>query len=242
MGRFILGRWVTTYILAGAVALACAGSARAGFTPINHPPGSEGSQEKILEHAYGGNFKAFGANFSNGALTATRIDDADDTTWTQQVGSVRALANFAKKKKALGFFEDAAGATNPLFSVAGSKYEVSGGLSTPNASLDGRIQAGRHQNVERAFSSVPSENRDNLDHLVSYRLSGPDVEKPTFILFWEDKWGPNSDFDFNDLVVEMTTSSDPLLIPLPPAAWSGLAGLTVIGFVSGCRRARRWIF
>jgi hypothetical protein len=244
MGRFIPRRWVAAIALIGATFAGGAGEARAGFTRVNsHPPPREANQEQILEHVYGGNFKADGLNFSNGTLAATRIDDADDMTWTQQVGGVRPLANFAKRKQALGFFDDAAGTSNQLFSLTGSKFDVIGGVTTAaTARLDGAIRTGRSENVAKAFSSLPSENRDQLDHLVSYRLSGPEIENPTYVLFWEDKWGRNSDFDFNDLVVEVTASSDPLMIPLPPAAWPGLAGLALIGIVGGCRRARRWIF
>jgi len=244
MDRFVFRRWVAAFALLGATLTGGAGGvARAGFTPVNqHPPPREPNQEQILEHVYGGNFKSDGVNFSNGTVTAMRIDDADDTTWTQQVASVRPLANFAKRKQALGFFEDTHGASKPLFAVTGSKYDVSGGAIVPGARLNGEIRAGRYENVERAFSSLPSQNRDHLDHLVSYRLSGPEIEQPTYVLFWEDKLGPKSDFDFNDLVVEVTAKSDPLMIPLPPAAWSGLAGLAMIGLVGGSKRARRWIF
>lgn len=243
MGRFVSLRRIAALAAVGATFMSGAGVARAGFTPVNsHPPPREPNQEQILEHVYGGNFSADGVNFSNGTLTATRIDDANDASWTQQVSSVRPLANFAKRKQALGFFEDADGASNALFSVTGSKFDVSGGATSPGAHLNGSIRAGRYANVERAFSSLPSQNRDHVDHLVSYRLSGPEIENPTYVLFWEDKWGPKSDFDFNDLVVEVTAKSDPLMIPLPPAAWSGLAGLGVIGVIGGSRRARRWIF
>jgi hypothetical protein len=243
MGRFFVrGRRLIAFALFGVTFTGGAGVARGGFTPVNsHPPPREANQEQILEHVYGGNFKADSLNFSNGSMTATRIDDADDMTWTLQVGSVRPLANFAKRKQGLGFFEDAGGSPKQFFSVTGSKYDVTGGATTPGAPLNGAISAGRNENVERAFSSLPSKNRDHLDHLVSYRLSGPDIENPTYVLFWEDKSGPKSDFDFNDLVVEVTAKSDPLMIPLPSAVWNGLVGLAVVGAVGTSRRRRRWI-
>src|SRR3954470_10647817 len=118
MGQFIPRRRVAALALIGATFIGGADVARGGFTSVNsHPPPHEANQEQILEHVYGGNFKADGLNFSNGTVTATRIDDADDTTWTKQVASVRPLANFAKRKQALGFFEDAHGSTQPFFSV-----------------------------------------------------------------------------------------------------------------------------
>jgi hypothetical protein len=221
---------------------AAGGVARGGFTPVNqHPPPHEPGQEQILEHVYGGDFHADGLNFTNGAITLSRIDDADDSTWSQSVGSVRPLANFAKRQQASGFFEDADGSTKRLFSVTGSKFDVSGGAAAPGIKLNGGIKIGRSENVRRAFSSLASENRDHLDHLVSYRLSGPEIQNPAYVLFWEDKLGPKSDFDFNDLVVEVAAKSDPLMIPLPPAAWSGLVGMALVGMIGGYRRARRWI-
>ena len=244
MARFVpRRRWIAALTVVGATWIGGAGVvARGGFTHVNsHPPPREANPQQILEHVYGGDFHADGLNFSNGAVTATRIDDADDMTWTQQVGSVRPLANFAKRKQSLGFFDDSGGETKTFFAAAGSKYDVAGGATTAGAQLNGSIRVGRYGNVERAFSSLPSENRDHLDHLISYRLSGPDIENPTYVLFWEDKWGPKSDFDFNDLVIEVAAKSDPLMIPLPPAAWSGLASLAAIGAVGTWKRTRRRI-
>src|SRR6185369_17022449 len=122
MARFVpQRRWIAALALVGATCTGGAGVARAGLTHVNsHPPPREANQQQILEHAYGGNFQADGLNFSNGTVTATRIDDADDMTWTQQVGGVRPLANFAKRKQALGFFEDSGGQTKTLFAVTGA--------------------------------------------------------------------------------------------------------------------------
>src|SRR3954470_13365263 len=120
MGRFIpwRRRQIAALALLGTAFIGGAGVARGGFTHVNsHPPPREANPEQILEHAYGGDFKADGLNFSHGAVTATRIDDADDATWTQQVATVRPLANFAKRKQALGFFDDANAATKPLFAI-----------------------------------------------------------------------------------------------------------------------------
>jgi hypothetical protein len=245
MVRFIPARLLAAAAIVGAIALSGT-HARAGFTQVNHSDSPrnarEATHEQILEHAYGGNFTADGMNFSNGSVAVTRIDDATDSTWTQQkITSARAVASFARRKQAFGYFQgDEGGSYNKLFSVTGNQFDVSGGVEDTN--LNGTIRFGRNENVDKAFSSLASENRDGKDHLVSYRVTGAGNDAPTYLLFWEDKWGRNSDFDFNDLVVEVGASSDALLIPLPPAAWSGLGGLAIMGMITGCKRTRRWIF
>src|SRR5207253_6215587 len=84
------------------------------------------------------------------------------------------------------------------------------------------------------FSSNQADNVDKRDHLVTYEiggLPGQPANVTTRVLFWEDLPAPSSDFDFNDFVVELKTDpplgagTAPLLIPLPPAAWTGLSGL-----------------
>ena len=51
-----------------------------------------------------------------------------------------------------------------------------------------------------------------------------------FLLFFEDVGaGLDSDWDFNDLVVELTVRPGVNAVPLPPAAWSGLAALATVG-------------
>jgi hypothetical protein len=244
MVRFIHSRWLSAVALVGLVAFGSS-QTRAGFTDINHsnsPRNSkEATHEQILEHAYGGNFTASGVNFSNGSVTVTRIDDNADATWTQQITSARAVASFARRKQAFGYFQGAGGESfNKLFSVSGSQYDVTGGAG--DIDLNGTLKFGRNENVGKAFSSLASDNRDGKDHLVSYKVTGADGTNPTYLLFWEDKWGRNSDFDFNDLVVEVTAASDALLIPLPPAVMSGLGGLAMLGMFTGWKRARRWIF
>jgi len=238
-------RWASSLALLCTIAVASS-DVRAGFTPINfsHSPRNsrEATHEQILEHTYGGDFTADGVNFSNGSVTVTRIDDSADQTWTQQASSARAVAAFAKHKQAFGYFQgDSGGSFNKLFEVSGNQFDVDG--SVTDSRLDGSIRFGRNENIGRAFSSLAAENRDGKDHLVSYKVSGPDnLQAPTYLLFWEDKWGKNSDFDFNDLVVEVSTAGQPLLIPLPPAAWSGIAGLAMLGLLTASKRARRWIF
>jgi hypothetical protein len=60
-----------------------AGSAQAAFTTIGVSSGiNEPTQSQIMSDFLGGTFTPVGENFTNGAVTATRVDDALDTTWT----------------------------------------------------------------------------------------------------------------------------------------------------------------
>ena len=65
-----------------------------------------------------------------------------------------------------------------------------------------------------------------------------------YLLCWENRFTQRSDRDDNNLVIEIHVAeeaeqmplSQPLLIPLPPAAWPGLAGLVAVAW--GLRRRR----
>ena len=99
------------------------------------------------------------------------------------------------------------------------------------------------------FSSLASANVDGKDHLVTYLLVDDGAQNLksnkkdatlTFVLFWEDlaKGQNNADWDFNDLAVEVKASS-PVVIPLPAAAWSGIATLAGSAVMAGYRKVRR---
>src|SRR5690242_20480201 len=71
-----------------------AAQAQAGFSSIatSHNPG-EMNVPDVLGQAYGGKFTvaANGVDFTNGSLTATRIDDSADTVFAQPIVSARAV-------------------------------------------------------------------------------------------------------------------------------------------------------
>jgi len=240
------GKWILSATIVGAVAAFGAVDAHAGFTEIGKGRKAEANQEQILEHTYGGDFVANGANFSNGTVTATRLDDGNDSVWSStQVSSARTVAAFAKRKQAFGYFGGSSGGDfKKLFDVSGtSGFDVQGNATGLGSVLDGSIRFGRSEKLTKAFSSLASENRDGRDHMITYKVTGLDgTTNPVYLMFWEDKWGRRSDFDFNDLVVEVKgAQGEPLLIPLPAAAWSGLGSLAGLGMLMGWKRARRWV-
>jgi len=223
-----------------------AGNAKAGYTTINAPNygnGGEASQAEILSHTYGGTFAANGVNFSNGSTTAYRIDDNFDGLMPFDIKSSRAIASFADLSQGLAY-----GSLNnehQLFTVSGKGYNVSGGTGAVDLPfLTQLIRTGKGED----FSSLQSANSDGKDHLVTYLLVNDEVRPAiakgkgpelTFVLFWEDlSKAKHSDFDFNDLAVEIKASC-PVVVPLPAAAWSGLMTLAGGAVAAGYRKARR---
>jgi hypothetical protein len=263
MSWFLKKPWRTAAAALGAVLMAGATTptAQAGFTKVQQAKRASGpSHEQILEHVYGGDFVAdsSGLGFSSDTgVTVTRLDDAADGTWHGTMESARSVAAFGRNPRATGYFGGSAGGRfSKLIDTGGRKFDVSGVCDTATA-VDGELSFGRGRKANRVYSSVAENNRDDADHLVSYEVhsAGADAGSSTYLLFWEDKLGRRSDRDFNDLVVEIRTAStasdaaataaaisEPLLIPLPPALWSGLGGLVGLGAFGAVRRSRgrRW--
>ncbi|HEX4125456.1 MAG TPA: hypothetical protein VHY37_12065 [Tepidisphaeraceae bacterium] len=231
-----------------AVALLVAGSARsaqAGFTEALPTKYGEPEQGQILSHVLGGTFTASGDNFSNGTITATQLDDSADQTWTGSIISAQAVAAFSQLPEVFGYIPgaDSSGFT-PLFTASGHGYDVTG--SSGAVPITDSYQLAR-DGPNALFSSDPANSADQSVHMLAYAVTGLPNQLPTvqtWMLFWEDTAAPASDWDYNDLVVELQTdppapSTTPLLIPLPPAVWSGLSGLVALLVVAGIGRYRR---
>src|SRR5687768_4021916 len=105
-------RWdrFTTSITALLCVLSFAPAALAGFTTIGPPHPGEDSHQQILNQVYGGSFSPVGSvNFSNGLITANRVqdyivkeggtptggEDDSDQTWRAQFTNAIAEARFA---------------------------------------------------------------------------------------------------------------------------------------------------
>jgi len=235
-------RWVISAAVLGAMALG-AGRAEAGFSVIGKSKkASEATHQEILEHRFGTTFSQNGEDFSGAnGITVTRVDDADDQSFTGDVNSASVIAAFARKSQSFGFF-DSTGGYQRLLKVEGRSFDVNGELDSENslASLGDSVVFGRGGDDPK-FSADASQNPDGADHLVTYKVTGGNVAPGTTLLFWEDSSGRQADFDYNDLVIELTASGEPLLIPLPAAAWSGLSGLVGLGVLAGYKKIRRRI-
>ena len=217
-------------------ALSCvllAPAAFAGFTTINPPHPGEDSHAQILGHIYGGNFSSVGSvDFSNGLINAVRVDDfiveegnptggvdASDQTWRAAFTNATAEARFASFEQEFGFFRNESGGPYvPLFDVTGEGYGVQGDAVLPSLS-DILLRWGRNGD-NGIFSSKIADNTDNRDHMVTYQIfqnnqtggGGNGVFR--WLVLWEDirENEPFEDFDFNDLVVEITAIPEPTCV------------------------------
>ena len=258
--------WRISAALAGAVLLSAAAPvAEAGFTAVKSSKRrTEVSHEQILERVYGGNFVAdpTGLHFSNeSGVTVTRLEDSGaasggrtDEVWSGRVTSARAVAAFGRKSRTASYFGGTSGGQfSKMIDATGANFDVTAaaGPAAP-AVVEGDLAFGRGRKARRAFSSVAAGNRDGMDHMVSYEVKNAGAAgegSATFLLCWEDKLARRSDRDYNDMVIEIRTSTsaaaaaaalaEPLLIPLPPGVWSGLGGLLGLGAIGAFRRTVR---
>jgi hypothetical protein len=218
-------RWrILSYGSAIAVAVTLAPmQADAAFTPIMPPPPGEDTHQQILSSVYGGTFNPGGPNafsFTNGLITAVRINDSVDDLWFTSGFDATARAVFAHFDQKFGYFEgESGGSFTELFAVSGNSYAVSGAAT--DVVIDGNFRFARSGNQGTTVTSSPADNPGGFDHMVTYRIDGiNDAGKlPVYLLFFEDRRFNNSDFDYTDLVVEVRGAN---IIPTPAAFGAGL--------------------
>lgn len=241
-------RAIKCLAFAGVAAVATA-DAEAGFTPVNAPPDAELSHASVLSYTYGGSFTAAGLSFTNGSITATRLEDFGaspsllDQCWKGDLIGARAIGRWAGYEQKLGVIagESGAGSFQELLTVSGNGINVTGSASATSLSAAGyRFARGGGGEL---MTSLAADNRGAVDQMVSYRLDGLDGIGTTYLLCFEDLGpGTNSDWDYNDLVVEVTTGNPAVVgVPLPPAVWSGLTVLLTGGLWGARARLRRWL-
>ncbi len=198
--------------------------ALAGFTTLGTPPGAELNHEQIFECTYGGNFVASGLNFSNGTITATRVDDngfasnlnlltgsagsGDDDFWTDGIATATAQARFAGFTQEFGYRVSGFGYVK-LFDVSNTGCNASGGPVSVTFGTGAVWEWARANDSDTSLSnphySNEASNPDGLDHMVTYQLTGlPSVPITTKVwaVFFEDT-NAGSDRDHNDLMVEI---------------------------------------
>jgi hypothetical protein len=219
-------------------------AAFAGFTPIGPPHPGEDSHAQILSHIYGGTFSPVGSlNFSNGLVTANRVEDfiveegnptggedASDQTWRAQFTNAVAEARFAAFSQEFGYFQGSTGGSYiPLFPVVGEGYGVTGEAVIPL--LANQLLRWGRNGDNGIFSSKIADNTDNRDHMVTYQIfdeqgtAGGGQGIFRWLVLWEDIRDnePFEDWDFNDLAVEITAVPEPTSV-----AALGLVSLLVL--------------
>lgn len=212
-----------------------AANSQAGtLTPIQAPRPWEKTHAEILGDVFSGVFSADGDNFNNGSVFVTRVDDDNDQTYDAESWSAKALATWAGATQAFGTVSD-----GELFKVTGDDNNVGGEIFDVAGGND--IAFSRFGNDKDTIdvSTNPSDNPFGQDHVITYTYSieGEDTEGK-YLLFFEDlsQGTPWSDFDYNDLVVEVTTyGRGPIVTDRPPSlpepaslVLMGLGGLTVL--------------
>lgn len=255
-------------LLSVGILLSTAGAARAGLTSVHAPPTGEATHAQIFSHVYGGVFAPApngASSYSNGSITATRIDDVlstggigsdlhlvfgapglptTDQRWRDGIAVTSAEAKFAGYNQEFGY--DDGGGYVKLFDVTSTGstgFDVAGSASH-------HFQPGIPWNwvrsgTGRTYYSENSRNVDGLDHMVTYLITGLATTDTVWMVFWEDLPGglnqggfgeSKSDRDFNDLVVEIRASVAHV-IPIPGAAWLAACGMGLLGVVTRRRRA-----
>jgi len=223
-----------------AVVLGALGSveaASASLTQIQSPAGKEASQAQILSEFYGGTFVSNGNNFTNGSITAVRLDDSGaDSTFKAGTYSVNTIAKFANRNEGFGYEAgESGGAYHKLFQVGGSNFSATG-LGSFSSSGDFRFAM---NGVNAIYTSQASDNANQKDAAVTYRIQGAGNNLARYAIFWENL---NADEpktvkthnDYNDLVVQVSQTGgasaggSATAVPLPAGVWTGSAMLTAI--------------
>ena len=167
---------------------------------------AKGSRSVYFQSFFGGAWVQVGNNYRGKKITATRIADAKDITWSGNIVSAVAIGAYSGSSQQFGFFPGTSGGSyTNLFNVSGSNANVSGGVGS--TSMPATYRLGRTGSNDVTLSSNPGNNPDGRDHMITYQLkglAGVPAGETTYVVFWEDTPNASSDFDFNDLIVELT--------------------------------------
>jgi hypothetical protein len=252
-----VGRRLIPSIFCLVFAVAQAEKARGELTTINPAFPGEASLPQILSQTYGGSFTSEvgdPTDLTNGSLTALRIDDGSpsvvptvtpdgtntleplggsDELWQGDVESAQVIGLFAADTQAFGFIPDASGNSyQQIFAASGYGYAATGSASSGTSlvsSDSGVFRFARTGNDGNIMSSLDQDNSDGMDHMVTYEIQGLGNNLNTYVLAFEDTpLQDGGDFDFNDLVVQITgpaavQSEDPATTPEPGTTLAGAA-------------------
>lgn len=225
-------------IAVAASLLFLAGTAQAGMTAISPAGGGEVNLTGaggILDTLYGlanvtrvddwsGSPGTPGANLhicqSNAGLPVT------DQVWTDGLVGAAAKAVYASFPQEFGYDTSLAGGYTKFFDVTGSGYGVAGSGYVTFAPATTWAWA-RSDDSDAGLTnpqwSLDSLNADALDHMVTWQVAGQPYK--TWVIAFEDINGAGSDWDYNDLVVEVQC------IPAPGAVLLGGIGIGLVGWL-----------
>ena len=172
-----------------------------------------------------------------------RVDDNFDQIWSPASGTATATAKFAAFTQDFGYIpQNNDGVFNRADFV--HLFYVPGGTDGINLPATTATLTSGHVNFLWAldpsgaplWTSRPSQNRDSLDHMVTWQILGnegnPDNNIGAFVIAWEDLRG-GGDRDFNDLIVEVDIAS----APIPASVWLFGSGLLGLGGIARRKKA-----
>jgi len=206
--------------------LIAAGTADAGYTTTGGS--GEVSTLAIFQNLYGSGMSGAqwcGASYTDGTVTATRVEDyadpcskpgtpgddlyllsislpstATDQVWHDGVATITARARYAGYQQRFGY--DAGSGYVQILDVGSNSGFIDVSAEPIFFSPSARWQWVR-KGSDRTWYSREGDNSDDMDHLITYYITGLNDGKITWVLFWDDQTG-GGDRDFNDFVLVVT--------------------------------------
>jgi hypothetical protein len=182
----------------------------------------------------------------NGSNAATGMD----TVWTDGTPIFRVDVKYAFFTQTLGWHNNITNTNQDILTVTAQGLNPAFTPLTIPAALSNSFTW--YDTFDTGFgsgtwSSDPSLNGGDGDHMITYRVTGSDAfgnlingGLGAYVLCFEDLPFAFSDHDYNDLVVEVSQvqSGGIPLVPVPAAAWTGLMTLAGLAGIAAARRRK----